>query len=79
MREIYGKIYMKKNEGTFDRVIRLTIAIVLLFLSLQGDVFTPTMGVAVMVISIVLLVTSIMGICPLYSLLGIRTNKDKKA
>lgn len=70
---------MKKNMGSFDRTIRLIIAIVLIFLNLEG-VFTGTPGVILMVVSVILLFTSIFGICPLYSLLGIRsTRKSTKA
>ncbi len=66
---------MKKNLGSFDRIIRLTVAIVLIFLNLEG-VFTGTLGVIIMAISIIFLFTSVFGICPLYSLFGIRTNRN---
>lgn len=58
---------MKKNEGKLDRTIRIIAGLVLIGLTLTNAV--GAWGY----IGIVPLLTGIVGICPLYSILGINT------
>jgi len=58
---------MKANEGTLDRAGRVILGIILLALTQVGP------ATAWGYIGIVPLVTGLVGICPLYSMLGIRT------
>jgi hypothetical protein len=58
---------MKKNEGTIDRVLRITVGVVLLACVFVGPK-TP-FGF----IGLVPLLTGLVGYCPLYSLLGMST------
>lgn len=58
---------MTKNEGTIDRALRVIVGLVLLSLVFVGP---QTMWG---LIGIVPLVTGLIGICPLYSILGINT------
>lgn len=58
---------MTKNEGTIDRALRVIVGLVLLSLVFIGP---QTMWG---LIGIVPLVTGLIGICPLYSILGINT------
>ena len=69
---------MTTNMGMTDRVIRSAIAVALIGLTLNGDI-TGTGGIVAYTVSFVLLMTSIVSICPLYSLLGISTCPAKKA
>jgi hypothetical protein len=65
---------MKTNVGSLDRLIRLLLASVLLYLGLflySGS----ALGIGLMVAGAVLLVTGLVGFCGLYSLLGLRTNQ----
>ena len=68
------------NEGIEDRFIRAAIGLGLLviggFLIAAGHVVTMT-PVIVAVVGIVLLGTSIVGLCPLYSILRINTGCKK--
>jgi hypothetical protein len=59
------------NEGTTDRTIRGMLGLVLLVAAFV--VLSGALQWIVTVISIILLVTGIAGICPLYRLLGINT------
>ena len=58
---------MIKNEGTFDRALRVIAGLILLSLVFVGP---QTMWG---LIGIVPLVTGLVGICPLYSILGVST------
>lgn len=58
---------MTKNEGTIDRALRVIVGLVLLSLVFVGP---QTMWG---LIGIVPLATGLIGMCPLYSILGINT------
>ena len=65
---------MKTNESTIDRVIRIALGIVLLALGWTGT--TPGLLWEIFkYLGFVPLLTGIIGWCPIYSLLHIRTNK----
>jgi hypothetical protein len=66
---------MKQNEGTVDRVLRITVGFIALYAgysSLNGLAQTIAYVVAA-----IALITGIIGFCGLYSLLGISTRKTK--
>ncbi len=65
---------MKKNMGTIDRVIRGILAVVIIALYFAGSI-SGLAAVILGVFSLVLLVTSITGVCPLYTPFGISTMK----
>jgi hypothetical protein len=67
---------MKKNIGSLDSNIRITLAIVLSLLFL-GKFIVGALGIVAFVIGIVLLLTSLINFCPLYKLLGITTKKEE--
>jgi hypothetical protein len=58
---------MTKNEGTVDRALRVVVGLALLALVFVGPQ-TPWGWVG-----LVPLLTGLVGVCPAYSLLGIRT------
>lgn len=61
--------------GTIDRVIRLVIAAVLIGLILL-KVVTGVWMIVTALVAVVFIVTSMLGFCPLYKLIGISTSKD---
>jgi hypothetical protein len=65
---------MKANESGLDRIIRAIAGIVLLALYFAGTV-TGGLGIVVIVIGAILLLTGVVGFCPLYALLKINTKK----
>jgi hypothetical protein len=65
---------MKLNVGSIDRGVRAILAIVLIVLGLTG-VLTGTLAVIGYFLGAVLLLTSLVGFCPLYALINIRTSK----
>lgn len=62
---------MTANEGTLDRIIRVVVGLVLIAspLGLYGPDYASLWGW----IGVVPLVTGIVGVCPAYSLIGIKT------
>jgi hypothetical protein len=58
---------MKTNVGTFDRSIRVVLGLALLFLYATGAI--GAWGL----IGLIPLATGMLGFCPLYRVLGIRT------
>ena len=64
---------LQRNEGMFDRVLRITLGLGLLSLAFVGP--ASPFGW----IGLVPLVTGIVGTCPIYRLLGIRTCAAVKA
>lgn len=63
---------MKKNMGSADRVIRLVIAAVAAFLFFNGTL-SGTFGIVALVVAVIFTLTSVLGSCPIYSLLGLST------
>lgn len=58
---------MTRNEGTIDRAVRVLLGLVLLAFVFVG----PKTWVGL--VGIVPLVTGLVGFCPLYRLIGVRT------
>ena len=62
---------MKRNVGNLDRIIRIAIGLVLVGLSLTGSIgWWGYLG-------IIPLLAGVVGNCPVYTLLGISTCKNK--
>jgi fatty acid desaturase len=68
---------MKKNMGNADRVIRLLLAAIFVVLYFTNTV-TGTFGIVLLVLAGVFVLTSLIGFCPLYTLVGLNTCPDKK-
>lgn len=65
-----------RNIGGVDRILRISIAIIAVILYMKG-VLTDNLGVSAMVVAAVFILTSFIGFCPLYAILGVSTNKTK--
>lgn len=68
---------MKLNMSILDRLVRLIAAIVVGFLFAVG-VISGTLGAVLFGIAVVFLLTSLLGVCPLYSLFGFSTCENKR-
>ncbi len=62
------------NEAGWDRVLRVVLGVVLLYLG-WGGVVTGGWGTALKVIGFIPLITGLIGWCPLYSLFRFRTKR----
>ena len=65
---------MKKNMGQIDRIIRLALAVLVAVLYFTG-VISGTWAIILGILAVIFLVTSLVGTCPLYKVLGISTLK----
>ncbi|HZK61749.1 MAG TPA: DUF2892 domain-containing protein [Anaerovoracaceae bacterium] len=65
---------MKKNEGNLDRIIRVILAVVLGYLYFTG-ITTGVPGIILLAVGVILLLTALIGICPLYMLFNLSTDK----
>jgi hypothetical protein len=65
---------MKKNMGSTDKIIRSAIGIVIAILYYSG-IINGTLAIVLLAFAIVFLLTSFISFCPLYTILGINTNK----
>ena len=63
---------MIKNVGQTDKIVRIVLAIILLALDFF-EVITGSFSWLLDVVAIVLIVTAIIGFCPLYKVLGKNT------
>lgn len=61
------------NEAGWDRLFRVALGVILLILGF--GVMNGSAGIVVGIVAFVPLLTGLAGWCPLYSLLGFRTNK----
>ena len=67
---------MKKNMGGIDKTIRILVAVAIAVLCAIG-VIEGVLGIVLLALAAVFVLTSIIGFCPLYSPLGIKTCKTK--
>jgi hypothetical protein len=65
---------MKLNEGSVDRIIRVIVGIAVLALGLFGGIGGWLLWVAY-ILGAILLITGIVGFCPLYTLFKFNTAK----
>jgi len=68
---------MKENMGNRDRFLRFFL-VAIAYILVNVGVITGTLKIAVGLIGIVLILTVLIGICPLYSLFGINTRSGSK-
>ena len=64
---------MSKNESNLDRMIRVAVAVIAIVAGVAVG-SSSLLGIVLFVVAAVMLVTAAVGFCPLYRLLGIRTD-----
>jgi len=68
---------MKKNIGNGDRFLRIMIGIIALIL-VMGNVVEGTWMWVALAVGLLMVLTSSIQFCPVYSLFGVNTCKVKK-
>ncbi len=67
---------MKKNMSSTDSVIRIIIAALITVLFFT-KIITGTFAIVMIIVAAIFLATSVIGFCPLYALIGVKTCKTK--
>ncbi len=65
---------MKRNMGTLDRSIRLVLVVLVAVLYFT-NVISGAWAIVLGILAVVFLITSLVGVCPLYLPFGISTRK----
>jgi hypothetical protein len=68
---------MKKNMGNVDKIVRLAIAALVIIL-FSTNVLSGTIGIVLVALSAVFVMTSLIGFCPLYKIVGLSTCSVEK-
>ena len=70
---------MKKNMAGIDRIIRITVAIILIYLIYNRTLdLNSWLGMISAAVVVIFLSTAVLNSCPLYSVLGISTCRMKE-
>ena len=69
---------MLTNESGLDRGLRAAAGVILAIASIVVGIGS-VLGIVLAVLAVILLVTAAAGFCPIYRILGIRTNTDPAA
>lgn len=67
---------MTKNIGSPDRIIRLVLAAIIFALYLT-NVLSGTVAIPLIALSVIFILTSFVGTCPLYLAFGLSTLRKK--
>ncbi len=63
------------NEAPWDRIVRVVLGIAMLYVGF-GGVVEGALGIGVGVVGLILVVTGLIGFCPLYAIFRFRTSED---
>lgn len=66
---------MKKNMGSIDRIIRISLAVIVALLYFTGQI-TGIATIVLGIVAVIFLTTGLLGSCPLYSIVNLSTKKD---
>jgi len=66
---------LKKNMGLLDKVIRISLAILIAILYFSS-IITGTTALLLGILAVIFVLTSFVSFCPLYLPFGISTRKD---
>ena len=68
---------MKQNVGNIDKAIRILVAVIFGVLYIT-HIVTGTIGIVLLAVGLIFVLTSIVGICPIYLTLGLSSRGAKK-
>ncbi len=69
---------MKKNVGSLDKIIRIVIAVVAFYYAYSGGIASPW-NFVLYAVGAIMILTALLGTCPIFSILGMSTNKPKES
>jgi uncharacterized membrane protein YtjA (UPF0391 family) len=69
---------MKKNIGSIDKVVRVIIALVATYFAYKGGFESAWVSYVLYAVAIIMLLTTLISSCPIYSIFGMQTNSEKE-
>ena len=69
---------MKKNVGSTDRIIRIILAIAIGYFAYSTNFETLWIQTLLSIVAVIMLFTSVTGLCPLYSIFKVNTCEAKE-
>lgn len=69
---------MKKTVGSTDKIIRILLALAIGYFAYSTSFETAWIQIVLYVVTVILLITTFTGFCPLYSIFKINTCKIKE-
>lgn len=72
---------LKRNMGLIDQVFRTCMGLSLIYIGPFSDVITSDAMSAILlsVVGVMIIVSSLIGWCPVYHMAGFNTNKSEKS
>lgn len=68
---------MKTNMGKLDRGLRIVVALILVWVAFgTGVAAAGVLHWLALIVAAIFVLTSVVGMCPLYSLVGLKTCRD---
>lgn len=67
---------MKKNVGSIDKIVRIIIAIVAGYFARTHAFDSAWINYLLYGVTAIMLLTAIVGTCPIYSIIGMKSNKN---
>ncbi|MBN1337905.1 MAG: DUF2892 domain-containing protein [Bacteroidales bacterium] len=67
---------MKTNMGSMDKILRIAAAVIIGILYFT-NIIEGTLGIVLLIVAGIMVLTSLIGFCPAYTLLGMNTCKKK--
>ena len=68
---------MKKNIGSADKIVRYLLAAIIIAL-FALKIVTGALGFILLAVAAIFIVTALVDFCPIWWILGVRTNAAKK-
>lgn len=69
-------VFMKQNMGQTDKMIRLSVAVLIAIMFFMNWI-SGTTAIVLGIIAIIFAATSFINFCPIYSILGMNTKQKK--
>jgi len=68
---------MKKNVGNIDKIVRVIIALVAGYFAYKGGFDPAWIAYVLWGVTGIMILTTLMGSCPIYSISGMGTHKEE--
>ena len=68
---------METNEATIERIFKIIFGPMLIYAGMAQIVTTSVLTYVIVLFGLIMLITGLIGYCPLYTVIGVNNCKDK--